>query len=138
MKRKKNISCTSCDYEDNAIGYWKIIIFKKYRGSYGKKFNYVCHDCLSNALTGYHTGGGLVGSVIKKIKRIKISKRVEEKWEKNWEEKSGKKLKRKQLLCWNCGSNNVYAIDSYWECANPYTIYFCPVCKHTFIKYHDK
>ena len=63
-----------CDYCDNlqnlGDGVWEITIFKKFRGAYGKKDGPLCHDCLADALTGYHTGGGLTGDVIKKIKRI--------------------------------------------------------------------
>ena len=63
--------CEFCDQSNGGNdGVWKIIIFRKFRGTYGKKFSPLCHDCLADALIGYHTGGGLTGSVIKKIKRI--------------------------------------------------------------------
>ncbi len=62
------IKCECCEYTGDGI--WKLIIFKRYRGSYGKKVGPICHDCLSNSLIGYHTGGGLVGNAIKKIKRV--------------------------------------------------------------------
>ena len=73
MKNEKCISCDEIGREND--GVWKIVIFRKFRGSYGKKFSPICHDCLSDALTGYHTGGGLVGSVIKKIRRLRIWKK---------------------------------------------------------------
>ena len=62
--------CTFCDeIGKEGDGVWKITIFRKWRGSYGKKFKHICHDCLAMALEGYHTGGGLTGGVIKKIRR---------------------------------------------------------------------
>jgi len=65
------MKCIFCDdIGQEWDGVWKIIIFRKYRGSYGKKFKPICHNCLAEALEGYHTGGGLVGNVIKKIKRV--------------------------------------------------------------------
>ena len=62
--------CGFCDFPENTEGVWEIIIYRKYRGAYGKRFKNICHQCLAEALEGYHTGGGLVGNVIKKIKRI--------------------------------------------------------------------
>lgn len=61
--------CSFCE-EEESEGIWKIIIFKRFRGTYGKKFSPICHNCLGEALMGYHTGGGLVGEAIKKIKRL--------------------------------------------------------------------
>ncbi len=66
------VECIYCDNLANiGEGVWKIKIFKKYWGTYGKKDGPICHDCLANALTGFHTGGGLHGSAIKKIKRVR-------------------------------------------------------------------
>ena len=62
--------CSFCE-EEESEGVWDIIIFRKWRGTYGKGFKSICHDCLADALTGYHTGGGLTGNVIKKIKRVR-------------------------------------------------------------------
>lgn len=68
---KKIKPCTFCDdLGEEADGVWEITIFKKFRGSYGKKAKYICHNCLAESLEGYHTGGGLTGDVIKKIKRV--------------------------------------------------------------------
>ena len=64
---QKCIFCDEIGKENEGI--WKIVIFKKFRGAYGKNFKPICHDCLADALIGYHTGGGLTGAVIKKIKR---------------------------------------------------------------------
>ena len=60
--------CSFCE-EGESEGVWNITIFRKWRGCYGKGFKLICHDCLADALTGFHTGGGLTGNVIKKIKR---------------------------------------------------------------------
>ena len=62
--------CEFCDFPENTEGVWKITIYRKYKGTYGKKFKGICHSCLADALIGYRTGGGLVGNAIKKIKRI--------------------------------------------------------------------
>lgn len=68
MKKECNY-CEEIGKEND--GVWEITIFKKFRGTYGKKIKSMCHNCLADALIGYHTGGGLVGNAIKKIKRIR-------------------------------------------------------------------
>ena len=68
MNKKKCLFCEEIGKEKE--GVWEIIIFRKFRGIYEKQIKPICHDCLANALIGFHTGGGLVGNVIKKIKRV--------------------------------------------------------------------
>lgn len=64
--------CEFCheSYGEN-VGVWKIVVFRKYRKIYRKKYSPLCHDCLIDAIGGYCTSGGLTGNVIKKIKRVK-------------------------------------------------------------------
>lgn len=61
--------CRFCE-EEGSEGIWKITIFRKWRGAYDKNFSPICHNCLAEALEGYHSGGGLTGNVIKKIRRV--------------------------------------------------------------------
>ena len=64
--------CVFCDdLANQGEGVWMIYIYKEYWRSHGKKFGPICHDCLADELIGVHTGGGLTGNMIKKIKRVK-------------------------------------------------------------------
>ena len=74
--RTKNKQCNFCDGPENiGVGIWKVIIFRKYRGSFGKVLKWYCSDCLALDLEGYHTGGGPSGNCFKKIKRRRFYKK---------------------------------------------------------------
>lgn len=67
---EEDLKCDECEQRSDEV-QWAILVRRKYRSTYGKRFKPYCTGCVIDALTGYHTGGGLTDRVIQKIYRIR-------------------------------------------------------------------
>jgi hypothetical protein len=87
---KEDLTCCDCERVDDSV-QWGILVRRKYRSTFGKKYEPYCTDCVIGELEGVHTGGGLTDRVIQKIYRIRnVSAFIDE--EKR--EKRNKELKK--------------------------------------------
>lgn len=88
---EKDLKCAECEQRSDEV-QWAIIVRRKYKSCFGKVHKPYCTGCVIDALTGYHTGGGLTDRVIQKIYRIRnVSAFVDE----EEREKKHKQLKKK-------------------------------------------
>lgn len=65
---KKKV-CNDCEKK---VGEWRIYFSERYWGNFGKVDESCCNECLTNALTGYHSGGGIIPDAIWRIERVRF------------------------------------------------------------------
>lgn len=70
MSNDKDLACCDCERVDDSV-QWGLLVRRKYRSIFGKRYKPYCTDCIINELSGGHTGGGLTDRVIQKIYRIR-------------------------------------------------------------------
>ena len=67
---EKDLKCCDCEQRSDDV-QWAILVRRKYRYTFGKRYKPYCTTCAIGELEGVHTGGGLTGRVIQKIYRIR-------------------------------------------------------------------
>ncbi len=68
-------NCYSDIKQNNNKAEWKVILNKAYRKNYKQKKMYFCSECIVDLLDGTWSGGGVSGSDVKKIIKIRNGKK---------------------------------------------------------------